>query len=257
MRGHTVFAPILCAKTAASVMRLSMTEDFGRLITLLRKEKGISQKEAAAQLKVSQALLSHYEKGIRECGLNFVVRAARFYGVSTDYLLGISPNKTGAVLKMDDLPEDGAAGKENRIKGSESVLPVLNKRLIVNSLHIIFDLLSEAESRQLTAECSAYLFLAVYKVFRYLYAVDERNPDALFAADKGLFDKMADANMAVCEMKIRALCGLSKSARIKRLDSGGRLSLSQQELESRYPFLASSLMNLIQNTETKMGVRRK
>ncbi len=45
--------------------------DFPRLLTLLRKERGLSQKQAATDLKVSQALLSHYEKGIRECGLDF------------------------------------------------------------------------------------------------------------------------------------------------------------------------------------------
>ena len=37
-------------------------------LSSLRKEKGLSQKEAAAGLGVSQALLSHYENGIRECG---------------------------------------------------------------------------------------------------------------------------------------------------------------------------------------------
>ena len=40
-------------------------------LSSLRKEKGLSQKEAAAGLGVSQALLSHYENGIRECGLDF------------------------------------------------------------------------------------------------------------------------------------------------------------------------------------------
>ena len=65
-----------------------MKTDFPRVLSLLRKEKGISQKEAASQLGVSQALLSHYEKGIRECGLDFLIRAADFYGVSADYLLG-------------------------------------------------------------------------------------------------------------------------------------------------------------------------
>lgn len=53
-----------------------MTTEFNRIITLLRKERGITQKQAAADLGVSQALLSHYEKGIRECGLDFVVRVA-------------------------------------------------------------------------------------------------------------------------------------------------------------------------------------
>ena len=68
-----------------------MNSHFPRIITLLRKERGLSQKSAAEQLGVSQALLSHYEKGIRECGLEFVVKVADFYNVSTDYLLGRSP----------------------------------------------------------------------------------------------------------------------------------------------------------------------
>ena len=49
--------------------------EFSRIITLLRKERGITQKQAAQDLGVSQALLSHYEKGIRECGLDFVVHS--------------------------------------------------------------------------------------------------------------------------------------------------------------------------------------
>ena len=70
-----------------------MSSAFPLILTLLRKERGISQKEAASSLLVSQALLSHYEKGIRECGLDFVVRAADFYGVYCDYLLGRTADK--------------------------------------------------------------------------------------------------------------------------------------------------------------------
>lgn len=51
-----------------------VNDAFPRIITLLRKERGLSQKKAAEELQVSQALLSHYEKGIRECGLEFVVK---------------------------------------------------------------------------------------------------------------------------------------------------------------------------------------
>ncbi|MBR2338268.1 MAG: helix-turn-helix transcriptional regulator, partial [Clostridia bacterium] len=80
-----------------------MNSSFSRVLTFLRKERGISQKEAAASLKISQALLSHYEKGIRECGLEFVVRAADFYGVSCDYLLGRTADKSGAMIAVDDI----------------------------------------------------------------------------------------------------------------------------------------------------------
>ena len=61
---------------------------FARALSQLRHEKGVSQREAAQALEVSQALLSHYENGIREPGLAFVVRACDYYQVSADYLLG-------------------------------------------------------------------------------------------------------------------------------------------------------------------------
>ncbi|MEG2037688.1 MAG: helix-turn-helix transcriptional regulator, partial [Ruthenibacterium sp.] len=81
-----------------------MTTDFNRIITLLRKEKGVTQKQAAEELDVSQALLSHYEKGIRECGLDFVVRVADYYNVSCDYLLGRSADRSGLTLSVEEIP---------------------------------------------------------------------------------------------------------------------------------------------------------
>ena len=72
-----------------------MATAFSNRITALRKERGLSQKEVAMSLGVSQALLSHYEKGVRECGLEFVVRCAEYFGVTTDYLLGKDESKYG------------------------------------------------------------------------------------------------------------------------------------------------------------------
>ena len=71
---------------------------FAEKLSELRKERGISQKKAAVDLGISQALLSHYEKGIRECGLDFVIRCSEYYGVSTDYLLGVSKSRNGIDL---------------------------------------------------------------------------------------------------------------------------------------------------------------
>lgn len=78
------------------------------ILSELRKAKGISQKEASAKLGISQALLSHYEKGIRECGLGFLVRAADFYGVSCDYLLGRTSSPSG----LNDAPPEEAEDEE-------------------------------------------------------------------------------------------------------------------------------------------------
>lgn len=70
-----------------------MQHIFPERLTELRKENGFTQKEAAARLGVSAALLSHYEKGIRECGLSFICKAAALYDVSCDYLLGASDTR--------------------------------------------------------------------------------------------------------------------------------------------------------------------
>ena len=68
---------------------------FAQTLSQLRHEKGVSQRQAAQALEVSQALLSHYENGIREPGLAFVVRACDYYQVSADYLLGRRVEREG------------------------------------------------------------------------------------------------------------------------------------------------------------------
>ncbi|MDR2569920.1 MAG: helix-turn-helix transcriptional regulator [Oscillospiraceae bacterium] len=54
----------------------------------LRREKSLSQRRAAIELGISQALLSHYETDAREPKLDFVVKVSDYYGVTTDFILG-------------------------------------------------------------------------------------------------------------------------------------------------------------------------
>ena len=64
-----------------------MERNFAAGMSELRHARGLSQRKVAADVKISQALLSHYENGAREPGLGFVCRACDYYGVSADYLL--------------------------------------------------------------------------------------------------------------------------------------------------------------------------
>ena len=64
-----------------------MERTFPETLSVLRRERNISQRTAAAALHISQALLSHYENGAREPGLDFVRRACDYYGVTADYLV--------------------------------------------------------------------------------------------------------------------------------------------------------------------------
>lgn len=96
------------------------TTTFASRLSELRKEKGITQKNAAKDLSVSQALLSHYEKGIRECSLSFVVKAADYYGVSCDYLLGHenSSVRLEALSSITDIPEDSELSIDTMYRAS-------------------------------------------------------------------------------------------------------------------------------------------
>jgi transcriptional regulator with XRE-family HTH domain len=232
-----------------------MRSDFPRILTLLRKEKGISQKNAANELDVSQALLSHYEKGIRECGLEFVIRAADFYGVSCDYLLGRSPDRSGAVLSVEDIPEPDAAGKENVYRGS--LLPTLNKKLIANSLNILYDLLQKSGSRELTTEVSDYLMTAVYKMFREIYAANPKNPDGLFSTDTPVYEALSTATLTIGEMKVHCTAQGIETEGITPFKSPETLATSPEKIANEYPLFATSLSNLIKTVETHMGTRRK
>ena len=82
-----------------------MARTFSETMSALRRERGYSQRKAAADLNISQALLSHYENGAREPGLDFVRRACVYYGVSADYLLGLSENPVSAEAALEALSE--------------------------------------------------------------------------------------------------------------------------------------------------------
>ena len=82
-----------------------MSSTFATKLSTLRRERNITQKNAAEALGVSQALLSHYEKGIRECNMEFIRKAALFYDVTSDYLLGLSESKHGNSEVFDISPQ--------------------------------------------------------------------------------------------------------------------------------------------------------
>ena len=97
---------------------------FAIILSQLRKERGISQKKAATDLGISQALLSHYEKGIRECGLDFVIKCSEYYGVTTDYLLGVSDSRTGIAPSLSQLDEDEEHSVSTLAKATKYLLDI-------------------------------------------------------------------------------------------------------------------------------------
>lgn len=59
----------------------------------LREDADLYQKDLAQYLKCTQVCYSQYELGKRDIPTDVLIRLARFYHVSTDYLLGLTDEK--------------------------------------------------------------------------------------------------------------------------------------------------------------------
>ena len=223
--------------------------EFNRIIKLLRKERGITQKQAAEDLGVSQALLSHYEKGIRECGLDFVVRVADYYNVSCDYLLGRSAERNGMMLTDDELPNPDKM-KDNIYHGS--VLPTMNKKLISNSLNVLYAKIGECHSKALTTEVSSYLMMAVAKMFRLLYSAEPHNAQSLFSVEARRWPGYADAVMRMNEANVEALLAGENVGVGEGVKDPACLSMTTESLTREFPLYTPSLLNLVKTSETRV-----
>ena len=55
----------------------------------LREEKGLSQKELAKELSVTQTTISKWEQDIRNPDIYTIVKMCKLFNVSADYFLGL------------------------------------------------------------------------------------------------------------------------------------------------------------------------
>ncbi len=169
-------------KREAKADKAEKISKFASILSQLRKERGISQKKAATDLGISQALLSHYEKGIRECGLDFVIRCSEYYGVTTDYLLGVSKSRNG-------LDIDALADKEE--ESGEFSIFTLGK-----ATKYLIDLVATGSDEGALNYVSDYYTLCVYRGAITL-AKAGMLPKEMFRLDYTLGRELASAALSI------------------------------------------------------------
>ena len=59
----------------------------------IREDHDLTQQQVAKYLRCDQSLYSKYERGERDVPLNVMVKLAKFYKTSIDYLVGLTENK--------------------------------------------------------------------------------------------------------------------------------------------------------------------
>lgn len=217
-------------------------------LVYLRKESGYTQKQAATKLDISQALLSHYEKGIRECGLEFLCNSAELYSVSTDYLLGRTNEKNSC---SNDISEESApSANDKSLKGSIHIN--LGKKMIQNSISLIYDLLGGTNNKVLASELTNFLSFPLYKIVRYIYEA-KNNPPGFFTLPLACFPAAVDSQALLCEMRLKnmLLNEAWPSSNHPTVDPDQIPKIDHQMLSSTYPSEFSSLLNILHSVDSK------
>lgn len=218
-----------------------MHSDFSRCLSLLRQEKGISQRAAAKDLGISQALLSHYENGVREPGLAFVTRACDYYNVSADFLLGRTLTKDGSTIVSPEELYDYSSEKDHILHGS--IVATLNKKLLANSISVLFDLLGKTGCKGAIKGAAEFLSTAIYTLFRYLYRAEGVQNEDFFAVSATAFlSGTAQADLIISQsMYVQALDE-------HRKEKGTFPPMNHDALVENYPGAYQSLLQIIHNT---------
>ena len=91
---------------------------FGERLQLLRALNGVSQEKFAKALNISRISVSHYETRLRTPDIDVLLKTAEFFGVSADYLLGLSDVKNTdtdlqAICKALNLSEKAVENLRN------------------------------------------------------------------------------------------------------------------------------------------------
>jgi transposase-like protein len=66
-----------------------VTDDYMRIIRELRESHNLTQNKVANYLGTSQTMYARYENGLSKMPIRHLLMLAKFYGVSTDYILGV------------------------------------------------------------------------------------------------------------------------------------------------------------------------
>lgn len=87
----------------------------------LRTSKGVTQEDVAQSLSVSNKTVSKWENGASTPDLPMVIELAKYYGVTTDTLLGLSEDKKQSTTEEIRSLFEGLDRRESVLKAFETV----------------------------------------------------------------------------------------------------------------------------------------
>lgn len=97
-----------------------MIKELSSRLKEMRKLRGLSQEQVAGMVGISHDSISSYERGFRDPPLDVLIKFAHLYRVSTDYLLGLSKNKSKSI--------DMSILDENAFEAIGTIVDIINRQ---------------------------------------------------------------------------------------------------------------------------------
>ena len=76
--------------------------DCSEKLKTLRDARGLTQQQVAQRIGVSKAMVSAYETASKAPSIEVLIRLARLFGVTVDYLVHVDAAKVIDVSRLDD-----------------------------------------------------------------------------------------------------------------------------------------------------------
>ena len=76
--------------------------DFGTVLRQLRRNVNLTQAEFGSRIGLSKAVVSKYENGLGYPTFDVLIKIADYFGVTTDFLLGVAKSKTIDVSSLNE-----------------------------------------------------------------------------------------------------------------------------------------------------------
>jgi transcriptional regulator with XRE-family HTH domain len=76
--------------------------NLGERLRILRLEKQITQTEMARRVGITKVMISSYELEQRQPSYGVLIKLAAFFGVTTDFLLGVAKERTICVEGLNE-----------------------------------------------------------------------------------------------------------------------------------------------------------
>jgi transcriptional regulator with XRE-family HTH domain len=120
---------------------MTTKEIFAQRLLGMRETRGLSRQQVADDLHITRAALEFYEKGTRTPNINMISEIAKYFDVSTDYLLGLTdviPTNIPSVRWLNGKMVYGKSKKEILLESEIAEIEKIENKVI--SKNTVFEI---------------------------------------------------------------------------------------------------------------------